>query len=156
MNQRNESKQVEASQPGEVARSWRRLAKPVLLVSSTLITLAAIELALRLVGFSYQLYPEKIEFGAPTPAQIESGFLVDRELLWVTKDYFKKLADGRAAAPALVFMGDSTTAWGNYERYFHGLIRRTSPRRISPMRLSGSRRGRPTRDCGNSGETSCP
>ncbi|MCH7779542.1 MAG: hypothetical protein IH848_01735, partial [Acidobacteria bacterium] len=97
MNQKDESKQVEASQQGEGVLSWQRLGKPVLLVfSSTLITLIAIEFVLRLVGFSYQLYPEKIEFGAPTPAQIESGFLVDRELLWVTKDYFKKLDDGRA------------------------------------------------------------
>ncbi len=128
MNQKDESKQVEASQQGEGVLSWQRLGKPVLLVfSSTLITLIAIEFVLRLVGFSYQLYPEKIEFGAPTPAQIESGFLVDRELLWVTKDYFKKLDDGRATAPAVVFMGDSTTEWGNYERYFHGLIHRDFP-----------------------------
>ena len=128
MNQKDESKQVEASQLGEGARSWRRFGKPALLVfSSTLITLVAIEFVLRLVGFSYRLYPEKIEFGAPTPAQIASGFLVDRELLWVTKDYFEKLDDGRATAPALVFMGDSTTEWGNYERYFHDLIHRDFP-----------------------------
>ena len=99
----------------------------MLVFASTAIAIGAIELVLRMSGFSYQLYPEKIEFGAPTPEQIESGFLVDRDLLWVTKDYFEKLDAARATPPSVVFMGDSCTEWGDYEWYFQDLIRQTLP-----------------------------
>ena len=90
-------------------------------------TLIGMEVALRLAGFSYQLYPEKIEFGAPTPEQIESGFLVDRDLMWVTRDYFDKLKTARDDPPALVFMGDSCTEWGNYDGYLDQLLRQRLP-----------------------------
>jgi lysophospholipase L1-like esterase len=107
----------------------RKLGKRLLLASmSGLIAIATVELVLWLVGFSYHLYPEKIEFGSPTPEQIDSGFLADRDLLWVTKDYFQKLDAARATRPDVVFIGDSCTEWGNYERYFDGLIQQNFPK----------------------------
>lgn len=93
-----------------------------------MVALLVVELVLRVVGFSYHLYPEKIEFGAPTPEQIDSGFLADRELLWVTRDYFEKLDSARADPPAVVFLGDSCTEWGNYELYFEDQLLRNFPK----------------------------
>ncbi len=88
---------------------------PIALIS-TLLSLGLVEVALRVIGFSYHLYPDRIEFGAPDPVAMSRDYFPDRELFWVTGDYPQKLARLRTAAPAVVFMGDSCTQFGDYPR----------------------------------------
>ena len=110
----------------------------LLAFSVVLIMLLAAELVLRLIGFSYYLYPSKIEFGAPTPEQIESGFIADRDLLWVTKDYAAKLEAARRQSTSIVFMGDSCTEWGIYPERLEGLVARRHPKAVLPYASVGT------------------
>lgn len=75
------------------------------------------EVALRLMGFSFRLYPERIEFGWPDPVTLEDKFRADPDLLWVPKDYDNTLAAARQSPPRLIFMGDSCTQYGRYDTY---------------------------------------
>lgn len=114
---------------------WPRL---TLVCAGTLVGLTLVELLLRWIGFSYELYPRTIEFGAPTPEEIESGFVADRDLFWVTNDYAAKLEAARAARPALIFMGDSCTEWGTYDELFRKLVADRNPGAVySPASVGG-------------------
>ena len=103
--------------PASRSAGWLRgLALNVgLAVLSTAVFLAVIEIGLRLTGFSYVLAPQEIEFGKPDPVLLETGFLADQDLFWVTRDYPEKLERLRRQRPPLLFMGDSCTHLGNYD-----------------------------------------
>lgn len=79
-----------------------------------LVTLALVEAGLRMYGFVYHLYPERIEFGAPDPTALAERFLPDQTLFWVTLDYPRALAELQRIHPDLIFMGDSCTQFGDY------------------------------------------
>jgi len=100
-------------------------ARLALLAGGTLAGLLAAELALRLVDFRFQLYPDRIEFGFPDPAVLESEFVADERLLWVGPNYAEELDRARRERPPLVLMGDSCTAWGLYAKV---LVRRVAER----------------------------
>ena len=100
------------------------------LVGTVALLLAVVEGALRLVGFSYVLYPEEIEFGAPDPVLLETGFLEDDELFWVTPNYREKLAELTRKRPEIVFMGDSCTQFGTYDQELAGLVERRLGRKL--------------------------
>ena len=63
--------------------------KFILLLLSLSVTVGFAEIALRVAGFSYRLYPEKIEFGFPDPKRMSSLYQPDSDRFWVTKDYFQ-------------------------------------------------------------------
>ncbi len=90
----------------------------ILALGSMAFTLALVELALRLVGFSYRLYPEKIEFGWPNPTVMQDRYQPDNDLLWVTKDYYQRLDTLKLSPPNIIFMGDSCTEFGTYDQFF--------------------------------------
>lgn len=113
---------------GPVRRAAGNLA---LLVATVVCLLVVFELALRLTGFSYVLYPKDIEFGRPDPVMIESGFLEDDDLYWVTRDYPQELAELAAERPHWIFMGDSCTHLGHYDA---ALARRLEARSGRPLR----------------------
>jgi lysophospholipase L1-like esterase len=124
-----------AGHPRTITRRGQRLRRLrrrlALIPGGILLGLLLGELLLRVVGFSYPLYPEKIEFGAPSPQQMASGFLPDRDLFWVPKYYFTELLPAvRAAQPQLVFMGGSVTHWGTYPRLLADMVRRRLPGRM--------------------------
>lgn len=98
-------------------------------VAGTVLSLLLAEIGLRAVGFSYPLYPEKIEFGWPTPEQIESYLRAERELFWVSKDYFRDLDIARRTRPSVVFMGCSCTQWGRYDEILARMVPRAFPQR---------------------------
>ena len=98
-------------------------------VAGTVLSLLLAEIGLRAVGFSYPLYPEKIEFGWPTPEQIESYLRAERELFWVSKDYFRNLDIARRTRPSVVFMGCSCTQWGRYDEILARMVPRAYPQR---------------------------
>ncbi|MCP3962996.1 MAG: hypothetical protein GY719_34585 [bacterium] len=93
-----------------------------LVVLSLVVFAAVVEIALRLSGFSFVLYPEEIEFGKPDPVLLEIGFLEDQDLFWVTKGYPEKLEGLRVSRPALLFMGDSCTHLGHYDEELERLV----------------------------------
>jgi len=69
---------------------------------------------LRLVGFSYEESPVKLEFGFIDLDASETVYTKDDELLWVPSDYESKLRTLEEERPALVFSGDSCTQFGKY------------------------------------------
>lgn len=91
-------------------------------VASVALLLAAVEVGLRLTGFSYVLYPQDIEFGKPDPRLMAAAFREDRDLFWVTRDYAQKLEGLHAERPALVLMGDSCTHLGHYDLELEALV----------------------------------
>jgi hypothetical protein len=88
----------------------RRLA---LIAVAVAVGTACVEAALRLAGFSFRTYPT-VQFGWPAPSEIRDVYVPDRDLFWVTHDYFAELATARRMHPAIVFMGDSCTQFGSY------------------------------------------
>lgn len=84
-------------------------------VTLTVLT-GATELALRVQGFRFVLYPEQIEFGNPDPVTLKSGFRPDDDLFWVTPAYFEKLGRLTRERPRLLFLGDSCTQFGQYDQ----------------------------------------
>lgn len=102
----------------------RILFTSVVALGAILIALAAVELGLRVAGFSHQLYPEKIEFGWPEPEIFDSWFVEDSELLWVPHDYAEML--GRSERPRLVFLGDSCTSFGRFDQDLSAMLSRRS------------------------------
>ncbi len=93
-----------------------------LLAASVVFFLVIVEVSLRLSGFSFVLYPEEIEFGKPDPVLLKNAFLEDDDLFWVTKDYPEKLTRLREERPPLVFLGDSCTQFGRYDRELASLL----------------------------------
>lgn len=106
------------------AGDGRRGASWTLAVVSTLVALIAAEGVLSVSGFSFHLYPERIEFGWPDPVWLENFYLHDDDLLWVRKDYAETLARLAQERPQLVFLGDSCVELGNYDEYFAERLRR--------------------------------
>lgn len=86
--------------------------------TSLVFSLGLIEIALRAVGFSYRLYPEKIEFGWPNPTAMQDHYQPDQDLLWVPKDYSERIRQLKADPPAVIFTGDSCTEFGTYDSFF--------------------------------------
>jgi lysophospholipase L1-like esterase len=85
----------------------------LLAVVAILLGLLAAEGGLRLARFQYQVAPV-VQVGWPDPQTIQSHYAVDPDLFWVTQDYQHKLREARRTRPAIVFMGDSCTEFGQY------------------------------------------
>lgn len=90
-----------------------------------------VELALRLQGFSFVLYPEQIEFGNPDPVTLKSGFQGDDDLFWVTPGYSDKLALLARERPKLLFLGDSCTQFGHYDQALAAIFAATRGTRLA-------------------------
>ena len=105
----------------------RKLASLSLLMGTILFCLIIAEIILRVTGFSYKLYPERIEFGWPDPVTMENVFLADQDLFWVPKQYFHKLQEVRAGNLSIIYMGDSCTEFGRYDEHLEKLIDKQYP-----------------------------
>jgi lysophospholipase L1-like esterase len=92
-------------------------------LTSVVLSLGLLEALLRISGFSYHLYPERVEFGAPDPVSMTTEYRPDRTVLWVTGDYGLKLATLSQTRPRLIFMGDSCTQFGDYPARLVQLLR---------------------------------
>lgn len=96
-------------------------------IISTIFALAMGEGVLRLVGFEFALYPTKIQFGWPDPVTLQNYYQVDRELLWVPKDYPSRVANWKEKRPTAVFMGDSCTEFGRYDEFLKSMVYAQDP-----------------------------
>ena len=90
------------------------------------VLLIAIELGLRLVDYEFGLAPPRVEFGWPNPDQMKS-FVVDPEVLWVTREYPSRVAAARGMHPSMVFMGDSCKQIGRYDEELRSIITARDP-----------------------------
>jgi lysophospholipase L1-like esterase len=77
------------------------------------LALAFGETALRVAHFHFDLVPT-LEFGWPDPVAMRDAYVTDPDLVWVPRNYQDTLALARRTPPAVVFMGDSCTQFGNY------------------------------------------
>ncbi len=97
-------------------RKSRLLLKLGFALGVVLLSLGVVEGALRVAGFSYHLYPERIRFGYPEPEKIEEGYFLPHDrFLWVSRKYDEILAGAQAETPDVILMGCSCTEWGEYD-----------------------------------------
>lgn len=120
-------------------RRPRRRSRAVLVFVLLAGLLVATELALRAAGFSYRLYPERVQFGYPEPEKIEQGYFVPHDrFLFVSRKYAEKLAAAQASHPDLVMMGCSCTEWGEIDLTLARLAERAgTPLEIANFACSG-------------------
>ncbi len=91
-------------------------------VTSAVFALVSGEIALRVIGFQFALYPTKVQFGWPDPVTLHNVYHVDNELLWVPKEYSSRVANQRGKEPIVVFMGDSCTEFGRYDEFLKSIV----------------------------------
>lgn len=85
------------------------------------------EVGLRIIRFEFALHPTTVQFGWPDPVTLERRYRVDRDLLWVPRDYDSTLASWVGRTPTVVHMGDSCTEFGRYDEQLAALVARGSP-----------------------------
>ena len=109
-------------------------ARTVRLIGYNLLTAAVllipIELALRLFEFEFALGPPKVEFGWPDPVTMKADSLVDPEVLWVPREYPARVAAARGLHPSMVFMGDSCTRWGGFDKELASMAEARNPAQV--------------------------
>jgi lysophospholipase L1-like esterase len=98
------------------------LFRSLLVVCSVVFALLLAETALRIAGFTFYLGPRAVHFGYTDAFLAERGFLDHRELLWVPEKYAAKVARLEQSRPLILFMGDSCTQYGNYDRALARII----------------------------------
>ncbi|MBN2120935.1 MAG: hypothetical protein JW734_07790 [Candidatus Omnitrophica bacterium] len=99
-----------------------KVSRVTLVLGSLLFTLVLAEIILRAVDFECDFYPSKVQFGWPNPVMLEHLYEVDRQLLWVSKDYSAKIDAWRGKEPSIVFMGCSCTEVGSYDKLLKKII----------------------------------
>ncbi len=105
-----------------------------LLSGSVATTLLLAEAGLRLAGFEYQPFP-RVQFGWPDPTSLRNLYEPDPDLLWVPRDYASLLERARESRPALIFLGDSCTEFGQYPERTLALLAQRRPDLSSGMKL---------------------
>src|SRR3954467_9915755 len=102
-------------------------ARLLLAAFGVVLALAVVEGALRAVHFHFDFVPT-LEFGWPDAVAMREGYAPDPDLIWVTRGYRETLRAARRLHPAIVFMGDSCTEFGEYpERTLEALRSAGSP-----------------------------
>lgn len=90
----------------------------LLVVGSLVICVIVIEVVLRFQGFTYQLRATVIEGTVPNTDSFYEGYTVDRDLIWVPQGYYESVEKMIAVKINILFLGDSCTQFGNYDRLF--------------------------------------
>ena len=93
------------------------------------LSLLAGELFLRVVGYRFALHPETVQFGWPDPVELQKRYVVDRDLLWVPRDYEARLDSLRTHGVELLVAGDSCTEFGGYHHQIAQRLRDAHPDR---------------------------
>jgi lysophospholipase L1-like esterase len=107
---------------------WKQLVFGILTaVLGMILVMVAAELSLRAIGFHYDLYLTKLQFGFPNPAEMVERFQPDRDLIWVPKGYPQKINTWIDKHPVIVFMGCSCTELGTYDQCLKDLIDQRHP-----------------------------
>src|SRR5436305_457902 len=104
------------------ANSFSTISNLFILLLGILVSLFLVELALRLIGFSFHLYPEKMEFGYPDFKTMETHYIEDPVLFWTQRDYKDKIERLIGSPPDVLHMGDSCTEFGRYNEFLEKLF----------------------------------
>jgi len=96
--------------------------------------LLAAEGGLRIAGFSAHTFPT-LQFGWPVAKWLVDHYVSDRDVLWVPQDYRAKLDAARAHPPAVVFLGDSCTEFGEYPAMTTQRLQQLSPEIATGVKL---------------------
>ncbi|MBP2680682.1 MAG: acyl-CoA thioesterase, partial [Candidatus Krumholzibacteriota bacterium] len=104
-------------------------------VGTVILTFSAVEVALRAAGFRYELRVHVIESTAPEAEDVRKGFSVDRQLIWVDNGYYARLSEARSRRIDIVYLGDSCTQFGAYDRIFAGLVEKETGSAVSSVKL---------------------
>jgi lysophospholipase L1-like esterase len=96
-------------------------------IISVAIALVIVEIVLFATGFSFKLYPEKVQFGWPQETEIVEMFERDKDLVWVPKNYYQNLDIYKKNHPTIAFMGCSCTHFGVYDKLFADIVGREYP-----------------------------
>ncbi|MFQ5527688.1 MAG: SGNH/GDSL hydrolase family protein [Thermoanaerobaculia bacterium] len=118
--------------------SSRARSRVLAVTFSLALALVGAEVALRAVGFEYQLRINVIRNTAPNPDTILDHFDLDPELLWVRGDYQEILDQALEERPPIVFMGDSCTHLGRYHSYLMGAVSDTLGRPVPYANLASA------------------
>ncbi len=120
-------------------RKARPLSRVLLFAAVLVLSLGAVEVALRVVGFRYVLYPEDVVFGYPEPEKIEKGYFHEHpRYLFVARTYAGRLEAARATPPDVVMLGCSCTEWGAFDVALGKLAERAGkPVEIANLACSG-------------------
>jgi lysophospholipase L1-like esterase len=105
----------------------RRLRRVIPLFLSLAIALVLAEVTLRIAGFHYELKATVIEAQAPNRERVFEGYALDPDLLWTRKDYPRVFNAAMDLRPDILFMGDSCTEFGDYDRRFARLVAERFP-----------------------------
>jgi lysophospholipase L1-like esterase len=84
-------------------------------------SLVIAELVLRAAGFSFEPYPHLYPRGVARGAAVGT-FVPDPDLLWTSSSYEPAVRAARTSRPALVLLGDSCTAWGDYDERLAAMV----------------------------------
>ena len=95
-------------------------------ISGILLMLVLVEIALRLFGIRFPLYPTKIQLGQLSPivrySQYTTQYTADRQTFWAPYGYSAKVATWEGREPMIVFMGDSCTESLRYSKFLASLV----------------------------------
>jgi lysophospholipase L1-like esterase len=84
-----------------------------LMCASTVMALALAEVTLRAAHFEFRVIPT-VQFGWPEPQALLNDFRSDPDLIWVTPDYFERLAEAHTTRARVIFLGDSCVEYSTY------------------------------------------
>ncbi|OPZ08502.1 MAG: GDSL-like Lipase/Acylhydrolase [candidate division BRC1 bacterium ADurb.BinA292] len=106
---------------------WR--ARTALLLGAIALPVLLVEFGLRVVGYSHPLYPEKVQFGSPTRAEIDlyGGWDEDPTRFWLPTDYRARLQ--QVGRPDVAFLGCSCTMYGDYDVHLARMVADRHPGR---------------------------
>ncbi|MGE5234682.1 MAG: SGNH/GDSL hydrolase family protein [Acidobacteriota bacterium] len=130
---------LEVSRPvGTTERAGRGtpLLRALVVVVGLVAALLLAEVGLRLAGFSFHVYPEKVQFGWPKSiGGAADPYVRDADLLWVPRDWRERLARAREEPPRMIFLGDSCTEFGAYPSELNRLLVRSGSRHLTSMKF---------------------
>jgi lysophospholipase L1-like esterase len=109
------------------AQAPRRVLSLAMLLAFGLVAgLLLSETVLRITGFEYRAFPT-VQFGWPRPEEMIEAYEADRDLFWVPLDYAEVLERARRDRPAIAFLGDSCTQYGDYPKLTLARLARINP-----------------------------
>ncbi|NJB68695.1 lysophospholipase L1-like esterase [Desulfobaculum xiamenense] len=118
-------------------KARKALGAALLVLASVFVAVAGVEVYLRVTGFSCEPYLSQVQFGWPHPKAIREAYVIDDDLFWITKKYRGQFDEARRNPPRIVFVGDSCTQIGSYDRQFAQLVESERPGMAVPFLNAG-------------------
>lgn len=102
----------------------------LLLIVSIIVLLLVTEGGLRVVGFDFELKTTVIEGAVPNLRRFYENYMIDRDLIWVSKDHYDLVKIMSDDNPEVLCIGDSCTQLGVYDKQLARLAHHNAPKRL--------------------------